>query len=128
MLPPLNGKHFFGFLPETNKADLDFISVHIYPQSGKVGDAIRDLKMYAVGKPVVIEETFTLSCGGEDLRKFFRQSKGIACGWIGHYLGESPAQLEALMKAKKANIGQALTLEYYKIFEDMRSEMIGEPK
>ena len=34
--------HLSGFIPETVAPELDFISVHIYPEKGKVDDAIVD--------------------------------------------------------------------------------------
>src|SRR6185295_1101018 len=67
---------------------LDYISVHIYPKTGKVDESLKTLKGFAVGKPVVIEETFPLSCGVEDLEKFLRASQEYATGWIGHYDGQ----------------------------------------
>ena len=46
---------------------LDFVAVHFYPKTGKVDDALKGLKAYEVGKPVVIEEMFPLSCGMDEL-------------------------------------------------------------
>lgn len=37
---------------------LDFVSVHFYPEEGKVQEAITALKKYDMGKPLVIEEIF----------------------------------------------------------------------
>src|SRR5262245_51101815 len=42
---------------------LDFVSPHLYPQSKKVDAEIELLKKFDVGKPIVIGETFPLSCG-----------------------------------------------------------------
>ncbi|MBI1872054.1 GTP-binding protein, partial [Candidatus Collierbacteria bacterium] len=39
----------------------------------------------AVGKPVVIEETFPLKAGMDDFAKFIEGSKKHAAGWIGFY-------------------------------------------
>ncbi len=47
--------HLSGFIPEKVAPELDFISVHIYPEKGKVDEAIKGLKKFAVGKPVLIE-------------------------------------------------------------------------
>ena len=44
-----------GFVPDKIAADLDFIAMHIYPEKGRIDDAIETLKGFAaVGKPVVI--------------------------------------------------------------------------
>ena len=89
----------------------DFISVHLYPETGKVDEALATLKGFAVGKPVVIEETFPLKCSVEELGKFIEGSKGIAAGWIGFYWGRTP---EELRPAK--TISEALTLGWLEFF------------
>ncbi len=78
-----------GFAPAAVAPDLDFLSVHVYPQAGKVGEALETLKGFAAGKPVVIEETFPLSCPREEFRRFLRESKAVAGGWIGFYWGRT---------------------------------------
>src|SRR5207247_4564345 len=79
--------HLSGFVPEKIASHLDFISVHIYPDSKKLSEAMEALRKCAVEKPVVIEETFPLSCSSAEEETFLRESKEIACGWIGHYDG-----------------------------------------
>ncbi|MGA2255880.1 MAG: cellulase family glycosylhydrolase [Thermoguttaceae bacterium] len=105
--------------------DLDFIAVHIYPEKGKVDEALRTLKRFDVGKPIVVEETFPLSCGVADLRQFLLQSRGLAAGWIGHYPKESPAELEALRQSKKIAIGQTMYLGWFDLFREIGPEMTG---
>src|SRR5262245_27848576 len=56
-----------GFVPGKVADDLDFVSVHLYPKSGKLDEAARTLKGFSVGKPVVVEETFPLKCSPEEL-------------------------------------------------------------
>src|SRR5262249_274786 len=58
--------HLSGFVPEKVAPELDFVSVHIYPEKGKVDEALKGLQKFAVGKPVVIEETFPLTCSGAE--------------------------------------------------------------
>jgi hypothetical protein len=77
------------FHPETIAPELDFLSVHIYPETGKVDAAIETLKAFDVGKPVVIEETFFLRCAPEEFEGFFQRSKAQAAGWIGFYWGKT---------------------------------------
>src|SRR5207302_1208935 len=55
-----------GFVPNKIVDDLDFISVHLYPEKGKVDEALKTLADFSVGKPVVIEETFPLRCSMEE--------------------------------------------------------------
>jgi len=116
-------RHLSGFLPEKVAPELDFVSVHVYPEAGKVDEALEGLKKFAVGKPLVVEETFPLSCGPEDLEEFLKQSRGIAHGWIGHYDGRSIADLEAARDRKELTIGDALMLEWLKLFERLGPEM-----
>ena len=46
-----------GFVPDKIAADLDFIAMHIYPEKGKVAEAIETVKGFAaVGKPVSLKK------------------------------------------------------------------------
>jgi len=105
-----------GFVPDQVSGNLDFISVHIYPESGKVDEALEKLEAFAaVGKPVVIEETFLLKCKSSELESFIRQSRGHASGWIGFYWGTPPRELDA-----SRSIGEALTLRWLELFRSMK--------
>jgi hypothetical protein len=108
--------------------ELDFIAVHIYPEKGKVDEALGTLKRFDVGKPIVVEETFPLSCGVPELRQFLLQSRGRAAGWIGHYPLESSAELEALRQSKKITIAQAIYLSWLELFRDIGPDMTGAAK
>ena len=79
-----------GLVPEKVADDLDFVSVHLYPQLGKVKEALDTLAGFAVGKPVLIEETFPLVCSPMELEEFIEGSKKHAAGWIGFYWGKPP--------------------------------------
>ncbi|HLX63824.1 MAG TPA: cellulase family glycosylhydrolase [Planctomycetota bacterium] len=123
MLPPLPNRGFFsGFDPKKVAPQVDFISAHIYPEKGKVPDALAILRSFAVGKPVVIEETFPLSCSAEELEQFLRASREHACGWIGHYNGESVEQLEALQNAKTISVAQGIWLSWLRLFRKLGTE------
>ena len=69
--------------------NLDFASVHFYPKKGEVEKALKALAVYDVGKPLVVEEMFPLSCGADELDAFIDGSRNIADGWIGFYWGKS---------------------------------------
>src|SRR2546425_12806916 len=45
--------HLSGFVPASIAAKLDFLSVHIYPATGKPDEAREALRRCVVGKPVV---------------------------------------------------------------------------
>lgn len=101
-----------GFVPSKTSDDLDFVSVHLYPEKGKVNEALKTLSGFAIGKPVVIEETFPLKCSPRELEDFIDRSEKYACGWIGFYWGKSPEELR-----KSKTIPDSLTLGWLDLFE-----------
>jgi hypothetical protein len=105
---------------------LDFVSPHLYPESGKVDDAIELLEKFDWGKPIVIGETFPLKCGADDLRNFLLRSREFAHGWIGHWPDESPAELAELKKSGKATIHNAIWLSWVELFQEIGPQMTGE--
>jgi hypothetical protein len=115
-------KHLSGFVPEKIAPRLDFISVHLYPDRKKPGEALESLKQCSVGKPVVIEETFLLSCTAQELEEFLRSSRGIACGWIGHYNGITIQEYDALEHNKKLTIPQAMYREWLRLFVRLKPD------
>lgn len=100
-----------GFVPEKIVDDLDFISVHLYPEKGKPEKALETLKGFSVGKPVVIEETFPLKCGMEEFAQFLNNAEPLSAGWIGFYWGKMPAEY-----AKPKTIGEAVTKQWLEFF------------
>jgi hypothetical protein len=101
-----------GFVPEKVADDLDFVSVHLYPKSGKGKEALDTLAGFAVGKPVVIEETFPLACSPKELEEFIEASSEHATGWIGFYWGKPPEELR-----RSKEIGDAMTLGWLELFQ-----------
>jgi hypothetical protein len=71
---------------------LDFLCVHLYPESKKLDGALDTLKAFNVGKPVVVEETFPLKCSSAELLGFMETSKDHAAGWISFYWGRPEGQ------------------------------------
>jgi hypothetical protein len=104
---------------------LDFVSPHLYPKSGKVAEEIELLKKFNWGKPIVIGETFPLSCSADDERDFLLKSRELAHGWIGHWPDESPAELAELKKTGKATIHNAIWLSWVELFKDVGPQMTG---
>lgn len=100
-----------GFVPEKIADELDFIAVHIYPEKGKLDEAMDTLKGFAVGKPVVIEEMFPLRCSADELGEFIDKSRGIASGWIGFYWGKTPEEYRG-----STTIGDRMTLDWLTLF------------
>ncbi len=103
-----------GFVPDKVAGDLDFIAVHIYPEAGKIDEALETLKGFAKVKgPVVIEEIFPLKCNAEELGKFIDQSRKDATGWIGFYWGKTPAEYK-----KAGTIRDAIVLSWLELFQE----------
>ena len=111
-----------GFVPEKIAPDLDFIAAHIYPDSKHPGEAMECLRKCAVGKPVLIEETFPLSCSAAEEETFLRSSKKIACGWLGHYDGESLQDFDALARAGNLTPEQSIYREWERLFVKLKPE------
>ena len=112
--------------PEANKAaaeNLDFISPHLYPKTGKVEEELKLLQRFVWGKPIVIGETFPLSCSADDLRDFLLRSREFAHGWLGHWPDESPAKLEELKKSGQATIQNAIWLSWVELFREIGGQM-----
>lgn len=107
-----------GFHPEAIVGDLDFISVHLYPEKGKAAEAMETLRGFAVGKPVVIEETFPLKCGVPEFRQFLRDSQAHAAGWIGFYWGKTLAECR-----KSKTMPDALVAAWLEVFQQERATM-----
>lgn len=102
---------------------LDFVSPHLYPKSMKVDEEIELLKKFDFGKPIVIGETFPLSCGVGDEREFLLKSRGLAQGWIGHWPDEAPEQLVELRTQGKISMAQAIWLSWVELFREVGPEM-----
>jgi hypothetical protein len=79
--------------PEASES-LDFVSVHFYPKSGEMEKALAALAVYDIGKPIVVEEMFPLSCSVDELERFVGASRKLAAGWLGFYWGKTIGELE----------------------------------
>lgn len=120
-------RHISGFVPENIASRLDFISVHIYPDKEKPGEAMEALRVCAVGKPVVIEETFPLRCGPEQLKDFLLASREIASGWIGHYNGRNLEALNHLHEEGAITLPQSIYRQWQLLFVELKDEMTRRP-
>lgn len=116
------GKPLF-YSPEVSER-LDFVSVHFYPEKGQVEKAIMALKVYDVGKPLVIEEMFPLKCSGSEMAAFVRQSKGFADGWVSFYWGSTAKQLRV---AEDATITHTITASWLDRFKSMSQDIRNAP-
>lgn len=100
-----------GFVPQKVSDSLDFLSVHIYPESKQPHLARETLKGFQIGKPVVVEETFPLKCSADELEAFMDESGDQADGWISFFWGRMPDEY-----SEKTSIGDAITAEWLRRF------------
>lgn len=91
-----------GFVPEEIIAELDFLSVHLYPEKSRLDKAMNTLKGFSLGKPLVIEETFPLKCPLPEFEKFVHESQAIATGWLGFYWGKTPEECRVSRQLRDA--------------------------
>ena len=96
---------------------LDFVSVHFYPKAGQVEELPTALRVYEVGKPLVVEEMFPLACSGEELLDFVDGSAEIADGWISFYWGRTIAESEAA-----GDLGSAIAAAWLRQFSAKAEE------
>lgn len=105
--------------PEVGK-QLDFVAVHFYPKKGEIEQALKALKAYEVGKPLIIEEMFPLKCGTEELVQFVKQSAEHVDGWISFYWGETAKELR---EKQNPSFGEVITADWLDQFQKLSTEM-----
>jgi len=94
--------------------NLDFVSVHFYPAANEVEKAIETLKVYAIGKPVIIAETFPIRCSLAEMDRFIDGSKSIAQGWISFYWGKTIEEYAQTRPPAMSDLIMKEWLEYFK--------------
>lgn len=98
------------YAPEAAKS-LDFVSVHFYPKKGQQEADLAALKVYEIGKPLVIEEIFPLSASLEETDAFIEASRPFVDGWISFYWGTTIDEYKQQGDMKGAIVGA--WLEYF---------------
>jgi hypothetical protein len=92
---------------------LDFVSIHVYPKKGEVEKAVQAMKVYDLGKPLVIEEFFPLECSIEDMDDFLQRSRTVAEGWVSFYWGKTAQEYEATNRPGGVDTLIARWLRYF---------------
>ncbi len=110
------------YAPEV-RGPLDFVSVHFYPKEGQLDASIEALKVYEIGKPLVIEEIFPLGAGLEEMKKFIDRSRAFADGWVSFYWGKTTAELE-----RSKSLKDALVASWLKAFQALAPAAQGRPR
>lgn len=100
------------YSPEVRGA-FDFASIHLYPNKGAVDKALTAMAVYDIGKPLVIEETFPLSCSIAEMDDFLKRSKPRAEGFISFYWGRTIAEYAAATERKEVAALVGAWLKYF---------------
>lgn len=116
------GKPLFHAPPVSDR--LDFAAVHFYPKKGKVDEAIKALKAYDLGKPLVVEEMFPLGCSKEELTQFVNESRPFCDGWISFYWGATSKELAA---SEEPTMAEAITASWLDEFKRLGKEVLETP-
>ena len=93
---------------------LDFTSIHLYPKKGEVDRALTAMAAYEIGKPLLIEETFPLSCSLDEMGDFLKRSKARTAGCISFYWGRTIAEYDAATEKKMEAAIIAAWLKYFR--------------
>jgi hypothetical protein len=94
--------------------------VHFYPEKGGVVKALKALAVYEIGKPLVIEEMFSLKCGVDEMNTFIEDSKPMVDGWISFYWGEN---IEEYAHNNK-DIASQITKQWLEYFKAKSPEIL----
>jgi hypothetical protein len=92
---------------------LDFVSIHLYPNKGEVDKALTAMSVYDIGKPLLIEETFPLSCSIDEMDDFLQRSRNQAEGYVSFYWGRTIEEYESDGKKKPASALIGGWLKYF---------------
>ena len=107
---PFPGAKPVFYSPEAAR-HLDFVSVHFYPNKGEVDRAVEALAAYDIGKPLLVEDIFPMSCSLQELDEFIDRSSGRVDGWVSHYFGRTIEEHAA--GAEPAGMPVAEFFEYW---------------
>ncbi len=97
---------------------LDFVSVHFYPKAGEVEKALDALAVYDIGKPLIVEEIFPLSCSADEVCTFIDRSRPSADGWVSFYWGKTAEEY-----ALEEGLPAAITAEWLRRFREKGVEV-----
>lgn len=112
------------FYSEEVCENLDFASVHFYPEKDKIDEALTALAAYDIGKPLVIEEIFSLKCGLEEMDAFIDGSREFVDGYISFYWGKTIEEYSQ----EKDNLVAILMKIWLEYFQAKQPEIVGAGK
>ncbi len=96
------------------------MSIHLYPRAGKLQADLDALKVYEIGKPLVIEEIFPLGASYEETEAFIERSRPIADGWVSFYWGRTIEEYDGA-----GGLNNALIAGWLRRFRALAPRMTG---
>lgn len=111
-----NAKPLF-YNPQVGKS-LDFVSVHFYPKKGEVAQALAALKVYDIGKPLIVEEIFPLKSSLPETTEFIEKSSSYCDGWVSFYWGQTAKECE-----KQGDLKGAILAAWFRQFQKLGKKM-----
>jgi hypothetical protein len=103
-----------GLVPAQLAAEVDYLSVHVYPKEGAIDESLRALDALSVGKPIVIEEIGPVRCSILSLRRFLERARSRAAGAIGFFWGKT---IEMCVRSREPR--DSLMLGWLALFRDL---------
>ncbi|QDV38761.1 cellulase family glycosylhydrolase [Tautonia plasticadhaerens] len=100
---------------------LDFVGVHFYPKEDDIEGSMDALRVYEVGKPLVVEEIFPLNAGLDGTLEFMDGTDDVVDGWISFYWGKTIEECE-----QAGDLKGAIVAAWLKAFRD-RSPYVAAP-
>jgi len=83
--------------------------------------ALKAVGAYNIGKPLVVEEMFPLSCDIADLEAFVKGSRDFVDGYIGFYWGKSIVEYSK----ETDNLSSMITKAWLEYFQTKAKEIFG---
>ena len=98
---------------------LDFVAVHFYPKKGNIKGSLEALKVYDVGKPLVIEEMFPLKCSLKEMDEFIDGSQDFTDGWVSFYWGKTAEE-----NSQAGDIRGAMMAQWLEYWQSKSQELL----
>ena len=99
---------------------LDFVAVHFYPEKDGVEKALEALRVYDIGKPLIVEEFFPLRCGIDEMEQFIEGARELSDGWISFYWGRT---VEEYGRDPGGGLAAAIKAAWLKRFKELSTRM-----
>jgi hypothetical protein len=101
------------YSPEVS-APLDFVSIHFYPKAVDVKESLAALRVYDVGKPLLIEEIFPIHASIDKTAEFINAAHPSVDGFVSFYWGRTIEELHA-----SATASDQITASWLERFHDL---------